>query len=146
MLFRSILFITLATGFALDRGTYFNDNMMERAEGEHHLPPPFNALYGGARRPPHDGVCRCVITEIGAGTLTVEDYRRGATTTLTVILPTDDARATSTDLEIGDLVMVAGDRDGDVIRAFGVRKAGDHGPIPKQGGDPDYIGPAQVDD
>lgn len=123
----AILAITFVTGFALDRGTFLNDHLMERAEGEHHLPPPFNALYGGARRPPHDGICRCTITEMGTGTLTVEDHRRGATTTLTVLLPVNDLRATSTGLHVGDVVIVAGDRDGTTIRAFGVRKEEDHG-------------------
>ncbi len=117
-----LLLITVATGFAVDRGTGFNDRLMDRAEGEQHLPPPFNMLYGEARRPPHDGICRCTITEIGTASLTVEDHHRGATTTLTVLLPENDPRATSTDLRVGDTVIVAGDRDGDVIRAFGVHK------------------------
>ncbi len=118
-----ILLVTFATGFALDRGTRFNDRIMVRAEGEHRLPPFFKELYGGARRAPHDGICRCTITEIGVGRLVVEDHHRNATTTLTIILPANDARATSSNLQIGDVVFVAGDREGDVIRAFGVHKA-----------------------
>ncbi len=117
----AILLITFATGFVIDRGTPFNDRLMVRAGGPG-LPGPLNGMYRDVRRPPHGGVCRCTITAVGNGQLTVEDYRRGSTTTLTVLLPENDPRATSTDLQVGDTVMVAGDREGDVIHAFGVRK------------------------
>lgn len=127
----ALLVITFATGFAVDRGTGFNERLMIREEGGRYVPPPFNMMYGGARRPPHDGICRCTIKEIGEGTLVVEDYHRGVTTTLQILLPANDPRATSTDLQVGDVVMVAGDRDEDTIRAFGVHKAGERGFLPR---------------
>ena len=127
-----ILLITLLAGLVLDRATPFNDQLMTRAEGDHHLPPLFEELYRDVRRPPHDGICRCTIMEIGTSTLTVEDHHHGATSTFTVILPDNDPHATSTGLKVGDVVMVAGDKDEGVIRAFGVRKAeaGHHEPAP----------------
>lgn len=121
----TLLAITVVTGFALDRGTGFNDRLIDREEGGRHLLPPFNMLYGQARRPPHDGICRCTILQINEGSLVVKDNHRGATTTLQVLLPANDPRATTTDLRVGDVVMVAGDREGDVIRAFGVHKEGE---------------------
>lgn len=127
-----ILALTFVAGFALDRGTHFNDRMMERA-GRPGMPVPFGGIYRDVRRAPHGGVCRCTITEIGIGSLTVVDNHRGATTTLTVILPPNDPRATSTGLVVGDTVMVAGDREGDTMRAFGVRKAPERGALrPRQ--------------
>ncbi len=122
----AILAVTFITGMAIDRGTGFNDRLMVRAGGPG-LPGPLNGMYRDVRRPQHDGVCLCTIVGIASGTLTVEDRRRGATTTLTVLLPENDPRATSTGLTVGDTVMVAGDREDDVIRAFGVRKAPERG-------------------
>lgn len=124
-----IISLTVIAGFVLDRGTYFNDRLMDRAEHEG-LPPPLSGLYHGAQRPPHDGICRCTITAINGAQLTVADFRNGATTTFTVLLPSDNPHATSTHLNVGDVVFVAGDYDGDeddVIRAFGVRKEDDRG-------------------
>ncbi len=116
-----LLVLTVVVGLVIDRGTFVNDRIMERAGGPG-LPPPFGKLYRDAKHGPHDGLCRCVVTAISGNTLMVEDYN-GATTTLTVILPENNPRATTTGIAIGDLVMVAGDREGDVIHAFGVKKA-----------------------
>jgi hypothetical protein len=123
----AILALTFVAGFALDRGTYFNDRLMDRAEHEG-LPPPLAFMYHGARHAPHDGICRCTVTAIENSTITVADFRDGATTTYTVLLPTDDIRATSSNIKVGDVVFVAGDKDEDgTIRAFGVRKESDKG-------------------
>ncbi len=108
-------------GFVVDRDTPFNDTLLREAD-EHLLPGVFGDFYGHARRPPPlgEGVCRCTITAIDGNTLTVQDPR--STTTLKVVLPSNDPRATTTSLMVGDTVLVAGDRDGGTIKAFGVRK------------------------
>ncbi len=128
----AILALTVLAGLVIDKATPFNDRLMDRA-GERRLPPPLNDLYSGARRGPHDGICRCTVTAIQGNTLTVEDYRGGATTTFSVILPENDTRATTTDIAVGDVVMVAGDRNGNEIRAFGVRKATERAGYPRGG-------------
>ncbi len=139
-----IVVLTIAAGFGLDRGTYLNDRLLDRAEHEG-LPPPLAGLYHGARRAPHDGICRCTVTAINGSVLTVADFRGGATSTYTVMLPDDDLRATSSGLKIGDVVFVAGDKDdADVIRAFGVRKESERGfrgrpPQPVPGANPDEM-------
>lgn len=106
-------------GLLLDRGTGVNDALFR---GRAHLPPPLRGLYQGMERPhpKGSGVCVCTILAIDGNRLTVEDAREG-TTTLTVILPEHDRRATTTGLSVGDRVFIAGEEEGDVIRAFGVR-------------------------
>ena len=52
----------------------------------------------------------------------VADPRSGTTTPLTVVFPLHDDRATTTGLKVGDRVFLAGDKEGGVIRAFGVRR------------------------
>lgn len=115
-----LLCITSVAGFALDRGTPFNDRLYQmRGQG---LPPPLGGFYGRANRPPPlgGGVCRCTIMAISGNVLTVQDNR--STSTLSVILPANDPRATTTSLKVGDMVLVAGDQKDGVINAFGVRK------------------------
>jgi hypothetical protein len=115
-----LLVATASAALALDRGTSFNDSLLAHAD-RHEL-----FLVGGffeaARRPGSGGICKCTITAIAGNMLTVEDTRSGTTTLLHVFLPHDDPRATTTGLSAGDVVFIAGDVDGDVIRAFGVRK------------------------
>lgn len=108
-------------GFALDRGTPLNDRLLRGAD-EQRLPGPIGDFYGKARRPPPigEGACHCTITAIIGNTLVVQDTR--GTTTLTVLLPVNDPRATTSMLVVGDTVLIVGDREGEAIRAFGVRK------------------------
>ncbi len=112
-------------GFALDRGTSFNDRVFEKRG---HLPPGMRGFYDGARKPPRlgSGICRCSILSIEGNTLIVEDTRPvadgGATTTLTVVLPSDSRRATTTNLSVGDVIFIAGEEKDGVIQAFGVKK------------------------
>lgn len=117
-----LLAFTLAVGFVLDRGTGLNDELLRRAD-EHQLLPPFDNVYGGARHALErgSGICRCTVISIDGSTIVVQDTR-DATGTLTVLLPDDDPRATSTGLSAGDTVFIAGDEDDGVIRVFGVRK------------------------
>lgn len=115
-----LLSMTLLLGIALDLGTPVNDQLFE---GREQLPPPLGMFYEGMHRPPQQGsgVCRCVVLDIDGHTLLVQDTR-GATGTLTVILPDDDRRATTTGVEIGDTIFIAGDERDGVIQAFGIRK------------------------
>lgn len=110
----------IVLGVLLDTATPLNDRILVRS---HTMPPPIGRLYEGARRPPPpgSGICRCAIIGIEGNTLIVEDTR-DATTSLTVILPEDDFRATTTGLSVGDIVFIAGEEEDGVIRAFGVRK------------------------
>ncbi len=120
-------------GFALDRATPFNDRLHE---GRGRLPGPMRGFYDGAKRPHKgSGICRCTILAIQGNTLIVEDTRPleegGATTTLTVVIPPDTRRATTTDLSVGDIVFIAGEEEGGVIEAFGIKSEGERRPGPR---------------
>lgn len=120
-LLAGLIVVTAACALFIDRGTNVNDRLLHRAD-RHEL-PFFDVVFEQARRPmPGSGVCVCTITAIEGNTLKVADPRSGSTTDLTVLLPQDDPRATTTSLQVGDTVMIAGDVDQGVIRAFGVRK------------------------
>jgi hypothetical protein len=110
----------IVLGFALDRGTPFNDRLHE---GRNHLPPPIGRFYEGAERAyAHGGrICRCSILAIQDNTLTVQDTRT-ATSSLTIKLPNDSPYATTTGLLIGDIVFIAGEEEDGAIEAFGIRK------------------------
>ena len=116
----ALILAAFTFGFALDRGTPLNDRLHE---GRDRLPPPLGRFYEGAHKGPMkgSGICRCTILAIEGNVLTVEDTRE-ATSTLKVILPSDDRHATSTGLKVGDVVLIAGEEDDGVIRAFGVKK------------------------
>lgn len=131
-----ILYVVMAlvagaglVGFALDRTTPFNDRMHEKRM---HLPPGPRGLYDGVRPPPRgSGICRCRIISIDGNVMQVEDLRPGgATSTLTVMLPLDSRRATSTGLSVGDIVFIAGEEQDGIIEAFGVRKGSQRGQRP----------------
>ncbi len=113
--------LTVVTGLFIDRATGINDRMLLRSD-EHLLPPPLDAFYGGARHhfAPESGICTCIITAIDGTVVYLRDA--DGTTTLTAVLPLNDPRATTTLLKVGDIVIVAGDRRGDEIKAFGVHR------------------------
>lgn len=120
LLFAGLIVLTGAIGLILDRDTPLNDVLL-RGSDEHRLPMPIGDMYGRARHLlPDAGFCKCLITAIDGNTLSVVDSR--STTTLRVILPMDDGHATTSGLSVGDTILVAGDRDGAIIEAFGVRK------------------------
>ncbi|MEK7530798.1 MAG: hypothetical protein AAB573_02925 [Patescibacteria group bacterium] len=104
--------LILVSGVLIDRGSTLNDHFIQ--SDEWHRPPPGS------------GICRCTIVAIDGTMLVLEEARRGATTSITVVLPLDNPRATTTGLSVGDVVMVLGDDAGGVIRAFGVRKVSPH--------------------
>jgi hypothetical protein len=116
----SVVFIAALCGVVLDRGIRINERLVVLAE---RLPSPFAGLYDRSRHiSPERGVCRCVITEIRDHELVVEDTRKDGSVVFTIILPDNDSRATTSSLVIGDIVFIAGKKDGDRIQAFGVRK------------------------
>ncbi len=120
-LLAGLFIITVFAGFALDRGTAFNDRIYER-EGRG-LPPPIGEMYRKAHHemPVGSGICLCTVLEISGNTLTVQDTRNG-TSTLTIVLPMNDIHATTTNLNVGDMVLIAGDEDDGIIQAFGIKK------------------------
>jgi hypothetical protein len=122
-LLAGIVVMTAVTGFALDRGTPFNDRMIERAR---HLPAPVGDFYDGARKPwrKGSGLCHCEIVSIDENRLIASDLRKG-TTTLQVVLPFDDDRATTTGLKVGDVVLIAGREKEGTLYAFGIHKLDD---------------------
>lgn len=119
----ALLVFSFTIGFIIDRATPFNDRIHERRA---HLPGPMRAWYDGARKHPQkgSGICRCTILAIDGSKLIVEDTR-DATTTLTIVLPQNDRYATSSHLNVGDVVFIAGEEVDGIIRAFGVRKEGE---------------------
>jgi hypothetical protein len=116
-----VIAITTVSALLIDRGTNVNDRLLGRAD-RHEL-PFVGEFIEHARQPrPGSGVCVCRITAIAGNTITVADQRTGSTTSLTIVLPENDPRATTTMLEVGDTVVIAGDVDEGVIHAFGVHK------------------------
>jgi hypothetical protein len=121
-----LILVTLLVAYVFDRGSHLNERILIRAEG-HHLPPPFEMVYHGARRPvsPRNGICRCTVVDIFQNQMVVADNRFGTTTLFNVILPENNPRATSTSLQKGDTVFIAGELKDGVIQAFGVKKVQD---------------------
>jgi len=116
--------VTISIAYTVDRATPFNDFLRDRAH-EHRLPPPLNDIYersGELPGGPDGGLCRCTITAIQGNIIQADDIDVGTTTHLTIILPQNDERATSTGLTVGDVVFIAGDRDGGTLRAYGIQK------------------------
>lgn len=112
--------LTLLAGAALEGRTPLNERLDEMRERG--LPPPIGGMYRGARMmpPPGSGVCRCTILAIDGNVLVVQDTRR-STTTLRVLLPLNDLRATTTGLKVGDRIFIAGEEIEGTLHAFGVR-------------------------
>ncbi len=114
--------VAVVSGLLLDRGTPMNDALLHRAE-HGGLPPPFGELYEHARVPaPHDrGIYRGTILEIATTSLRLQhddlDNDHDDTGYLVLLPPGFDIRP----LFIGEKVYVAGDKEGDAIRAFGVQ-------------------------
>lgn len=116
-----ILVITITSGFILDKGTELNDRFYEnKGQG---LPIFINSIYSGAQHipPKGSGLCRCAIISIKDNILVVEDARTG-TTTISVVVPKNSYRATTTNLNIGDIIFIAGEERDGIIEAFGIRK------------------------
>lgn len=117
-----LIAIAGAVGTTLDRATPLNDRLLERAE-RRELPQPLNIMYVRARRepPPDSFFCKCTVVSVDGPKLVLSDMR-SASTTFVVIVPPNSAYATTSKLEVGDMVIIAGDRAGDEIRIFGVKQ------------------------
>ena len=106
-------------GFAIDRGTAFNDQMLRQAD-LHRLPEPVNDFYTSFHRPEEEA-CDCVITAIVGRTLSAyQQNDTGNILTITVppgnpVLPT---------LSAGDTIFVAGKFYGGILHSFGLLKTG----------------------
>lgn len=123
-LLAGLILFTGIFAVVLDRGTSVNDHFLREAD-KHHLPPPVGAFYINARRlpPQGSGVCReCIVISINGNTLRVQDARNASSSFFTIMLPKDDPRATTSNIKIGDVLFIAGDREGGTIRAFGIRQ------------------------
>ncbi len=114
-----LLSVIVVLGFTLDRETQFNYQLAART---HSWPEPINTFRRIVRQPPllGNGICLCTIVAINGNILEVADARSG-TTTLTIVLPLNNPYATTSNLQLGDLVYIAGEEDEDGIEAFGVQ-------------------------
>lgn len=124
VLFGLVVLVTAGASLILDRGFRINDRLIENNE-RYPLPSPVQFFYKQANGGRMDGICRCEIIGIHDDMLVVKDTQKKDALAFTVHLPKDDRRATTTDIEVGDVVLIASDADGDEIRAFGVRKIDD---------------------
>ena len=113
-----LIVVSALAGFGLSYVTDFGryipaDGNMQAA--------PVGALFNNARRAPlpDRGVCRCTITAVGDGQLSVIDTEN-ADLALTVILPANDPHVHSDGLQIGDKVFIAGTLQGATLYAFGL--------------------------
>ena len=122
-LFIGLLVVTISGALSLEGGLGINDRLLRQAD-QNHLAGPLGDFYKNARhlRPEGSGVCRCTITAIQGNVLTAIDTDIGSTTVLTIVVPQDSAQATTSSLEVGDVVFVVGDEVGtSTLNAFGLR-------------------------
>jgi len=119
-----ILLLTAGASVALDRGFRLNDRLITNSD-RYPLPRSVQYFYKSANGAPVDGICLCEIVGINGNMIIVKDTRKKNAVAFTVRLPNNDMRATTTDIEVGDVALIASDADGDEIRAFGVRKIDD---------------------
>lgn len=116
-----LVLLTIVAGVILDRATDFNDRFLRGADA-HELPSPLGEFYRDAHRlpPPGEGSCRCTVVSVNGNAIIVSDLR-ASTTPFTVMVPAG-ALATTSGLEPGDVIFIAGDRNGGMIQVFGIRK------------------------
>ncbi len=116
------IFISVLAGFVFDRETSFHHEYYERAE-EDSLFEPLNSLYTNinSRTSEEYGVYRGTVMSIQETSfvLTHNDYDNDADDgTWTVSLPND---FNVQELQVGDRVLVVGEREDSTIEAFGIR-------------------------
>ena len=116
----SFLLIVIA-GVLIDRGTRFNDELLDRADHKL-LPAPFGDLYGRARHmiPQDHNVYLSKVLSIEGNILHVETLTEGTTTALSVEVDPNDALLSH--LVVGDTVFVFGDEASGTVRAVGIQR------------------------
>jgi hypothetical protein len=109
---------TLVFGAVIDRGTPFNDVVLEGAES---LPAPMRNFYSQAEQlpPKGTGICFCTVLSVGVDKLTLEDERDADDKPITVTLPPD---MPVLNISPGDHIFVAGEESDGMIKAFGISK------------------------
>lgn len=117
-----LFILTVGIGVIIDTTTPTND-FLHRGDSRF-VPTQIRDLYRSTDRAPrpNNGTCLCVITSIGTTSFTAENAILGTTTQFLIMVPRNERHATTSSLIVGDTVMIAGDRTGDVIRAFGIQK------------------------
>ncbi len=120
-LLAAILVLTVSIGLFIDRGTRFNDDLLQHAD-RHELPWPLGEFFEKTRQasPDLSGVCKCTITSIQGSTFGADDIDPDSIKHYSFTLsPSDPIIPT---LHVGDMVLVAGDTASDTIQVFGIRK------------------------
>lgn len=117
LLLAILLGLTIGMGVALDRRVGFNEKMMIRAEAGHL--GPLNIIYERKplHGPPGGAVCTCEILTIENGVVRAYDIA-GSGTPIHIMLPPHFATSSLTE---GQIVFIAGDRDGNIIHVFGIK-------------------------
>lgn len=123
-----LLTSALLLGFIIDRGTDMNDRLLRQSD-QHRGHPAFIDIYGGVRHPllPGSAVCLCTVQSINDDTVIVKDKR--GTTTLSLIFSDNEPNATSTGLQVGDTIFVAGEIKDGMMQTFGIKKVSTGTPL-----------------
>lgn len=116
-----VLFFTLSAGLFIDRGTSFNDVLLDRAE-KHRFPALMNNFFKGAKNlpKPNTDICLCTIVSIEEGRLIAKDERLLDSPIFTIIIPEDNSSIDYEFIREGNTVFIAGELHEDVLYAFGL--------------------------
>lgn len=107
-------------GFTLERHTPMNAFIMHRVDSDD-VPEPVR-MFGRMHTPPppHEGTCHCeVVSIIDAEHFIVRDAFTGAEFTAVV---TDETHATTSNLNVGDKVFLAGEMEDGAFEIFGLKR------------------------
>ncbi len=118
-LFGALLLVTVSVGLAFDRGTGFNDDILERAHRQE-LPFPVGEVYEYAHRKPPSGsrACACTITAIQGNVLTAFDAEDDDKTPLTIEVSSKNKNLRL--LHIGQTIFVVGEFSNGTIKTLGI--------------------------
>lgn len=124
-IFSAIVFGAVFFGFMLERHTPMN-MMLDGGMRGQHAPLHVGGMWTRMHTPPPsgEGVCRCeVVTIEDGGHFTARDVFSGLIYRVAVQQST--SYATTTGLAVGDRVYLAGEVEGDVFTAFGLKRGGE---------------------
>ncbi len=132
--FFALILAALAVGFAIDAGTPVNDRLLQDAD-RGALPPPFDAVYRGARRaPPRGSAYRGTIISVASTSLNMTDP--DADSTLTVLLPAQ-GQDHALPLTVGEAIFVIGSQQSPgLIQAVDIHPINAAGLPPRETRDP----------